>query len=67
MNEIRNLYMVSNGEYYTFVLVVAKGEVEAYELALESYKSEGRDYETLRVDLMISNIEGSVASNVLEV
>lgn len=61
-----NLYTVSNGNYYTFVFVIAKDEEEALQLATESYKKEDQPYVDLRIDLEIENIQGPIASKVVE-
>lgn len=61
-----NLYSVANGDYYTFVLVIAENEEEALVLAKESYIKEGRSHDALTIDLEIENIQGSIASKVLE-
>lgn len=61
-----NLYTVSNGNYYTFVFVIAKDEENALQLATEAYKKEDQPYVDLRIDLEIENIQGPIASKVVE-
>lgn len=61
-----NLYRICNGDYYTYVAVIAKDEEEAIELAREVYKDNGSQYDNLYGYLEIENINGSVASGVLE-
>lgn len=61
----RNLYSVSNGDYYTSVLVIAKSEEEAIELSREVYLKDERDIESLHVDLEIENIGMNKTSNII--